>query len=49
LTADVGFDFVAPEENVVEEPGKTSKKDKRGHRVIAVATAHDEQIDFESL
>ncbi len=49
MTADVGFDFVAPEENVVEDSCKTSKKDKRSHRVIAAATAHDDQIDFERL
>ena len=46
MTADVGFDFVAPEEEETEEEGvKKSKKDKKNHRA-AVANV---EIDFDTL
>ena len=47
MSADVGFDFVAQEEDEVEETdGKTSKREKKNHRAAATTRGTD---DFNSF
>ncbi len=47
MSADVGFDFVAQEEDEVEETdGKTSKREKKNHRAAATMRG---MVDFDSI